>query len=1141
MPLDTAEARRKLRDFNLQGLFIEDLFWDRPGPSLAIPMEGHIYDLRAIAQKRGVQAFECGSGPDGEIPERSLRQKIDREVAKSAHEHLIVFVDHASKRQVWQWVAREPGKPAALREHQYLAGHAADALIQKLDRLRIPINEEEAITITGVAFRLKDAFDKDRVTRRFYDRFRAEHQTFLSFIKGIREVADREWYASLMLNRLMFIYFIQKKGFLDEDQNYLNNRLRRVQREQVAGSFLSFYRYFLERLFHEGLGSTERSPDLEALLGRVPYLNGGLFDVHQLEEQNPDIDIPDEAFEKLFAFFDEYDWHLDDRPLRAGNEINPDVLGYIFEKYINQKQMGAYYTKEDITEYIGKNTIIPFLLDAAARDCAIAFRPGEKGVWDLLKDDPDRYIYPSVLHGVDEPLPEEIAQGIDDVSKRGGWNRPAPDPYALPTETWREHIARRQRCLELRKQLSAGEAVAVNDLVTFNLNIGQFTQDTIERSEGPELLRAFFKAIEKITVLDPACGSGAFLFAALNILQPLYSACLERMEAFVTDLGRVEPGHDPRKFSDFRRKLDEVALHPNRDYFILKSIILNNLYGVDIMEEAVEICKLRLFLKLVAQVETNDQIEPLPDIDFNIRAGNTLVGFSTYEDSLQAFKLDLDGVLPRVREAADDASRAFDRFHQMQTEQDMDAAEFRDAKASVRHRLDSLGSELDRHLAGQFGIEPGNSMAFDNWLRNHEPFHWFVDFHKTMKVGGFDIVIGNPPYVASAKVPYRAHRTPDEQFPDIYASILLRSTSLCQSQGRCSMIVPLSLTFSKEFTKLRASLRTFGTHWTSSFDNIPAALFTGVSQRCTIWIGAASAERGRSYVAPMYRWRSAYRPFLVENLAYTELTTTISQELGLPKLAGEFGNVVLAALANKGDVRKRRSILSGPRQSSGRVGFSQAARNFISVFLEDPPCLDEKTTKMVSASKVGYVGVESPDAALAALAALSSDVFFWYWLTRGDGFDVTSWIVQDFLQCLEYIDDDSFVALKGLGRSLHARRFEALQFKKNAGRYVGNFNYRRMPELTIRASLTLLAGLEIPRSDMVSILTYVDRVLAINEFAGEKSIPPEVKALFLPSPSEPDEAQTINSTDEFLTARLGGDADFVRALVQSQVNSEVEE
>jgi hypothetical protein len=82
--------------------------------------------------------------------------------------------------------------------------------------------------------------------------------------------------------------------------------------------------------------------ELPPLLGNIPYLNGGLFDVHELEKPDrygQDIQIPDKAFERVFDYFDQYQWHLDERPLRADNEINPDVLGYIFEKYINQKQM----------------------------------------------------------------------------------------------------------------------------------------------------------------------------------------------------------------------------------------------------------------------------------------------------------------------------------------------------------------------------------------------------------------------------------------------------------------------------------------------------------------------------------------------------------------------------------------------------------------------------------------------------------------------------------------------------------------------------------------------------------------------------------------------------------------------------------
>ena len=235
----------------------------------------------------------------------------------------------------------------------------------------------------------------------------------------------------------------------------------------------------------------------------MPFLDGGFFEIHALEERWPDIDIPDKAFEKLFEFFEQYSWHLDERPLRAGNEINPDVVGYIFEKYVNQKQMGAYYTKEDITEYIGKNTIIPFVFEAARKKCTIAFS-ADSALWRLLRDDPDRYIYPALRQGiVDEKgnvisLPKEIESGVADVSKRDGWNRPATDPYALPTETWREHVARRLRYLEVREKLRRGEVHEIDDLITLNLDIWQFVRDAIIHCEGAELLRAFWSAIEKV-------------------------------------------------------------------------------------------------------------------------------------------------------------------------------------------------------------------------------------------------------------------------------------------------------------------------------------------------------------------------------------------------------------------------------------------------------------------------------------------------------------------------------------------------------------------------------------------------------------------------------------------------------------------
>ena len=648
--LDRTRARQCLEAFDLKTLFIEELGWDRGGADTEATVADRTFVLEAIAHKRGLVAYQYVADSDDAFLDYPTRRKIEKFVAKTVHEHIIAYASHDRNAQYWQWVKREPGRPDRLRQHIYHRGQSGEALIQRLEQIAFALDEEDDLTIIDVSGRVRAAFDVEKVTKKFYERFKKEHRAFLGFIKGIENMADREWYASLMLNRMMFIYFIQKRGFLDGDTDYLRNRLERVRQQQGGGKFISFYRLFLLRLFHEGLGQPEadRSPELAALLGRVPYLNGGLFDVHDLERDHPEIQIPDRAFEQIFAFFDAYQWHLDDRPLRDDKEINPDVLGYIFEKYINQKQMGAYYTKEDITGYISRNTIIPFLFNRAKKHCPIAFAPGG-GVWRLLSDDPDKYFYEAVRHGITfdiqkkedleekRELPPEIAAGLNDVSQRGGWNKVAPSEYALPTETWREHVARRQRYQDIRAKLAAGDVTSINDLITYNLDIEKFAQGVIAESEGPELVRAFWKVLDSVSILDPTCGSGAFLFAALNILEPIYTACLEAMQAFLDDLERSQRKHRPEKMSDFRKVLEQVREHASERYFILKSIMVSNLYGVDIMEEAVEICKLRLFLKLVAQLERCEQMEPLPDIDFNVRAGNTLVGFTTLNEIQEAF------------------------------------------------------------------------------------------------------------------------------------------------------------------------------------------------------------------------------------------------------------------------------------------------------------------------------------------------------------------------------------------------------------------------------------------------------------------------------------------------------------------------
>ena len=710
MAANIQTLRPYLQNFDLTGLMVEGLGWNHhQGAPITVIAGNDSYDLHTVAEKAGFAAYRCSPKPDGTIPPQTARHQIENQVAQTNYEHLIIFADATETRQVWQWVKREAGKTAAVRELRYDKGQTGTALLQRLRGIEFTLEEEGHLGITDVTEKFQKSLDIEKVTNRFFTHFRDELTVFQKFINGFTNQGDRDWYASLMLNRMMFIYFIQKQGFLDDDEHYLRNRLQKVQEQDGPDRFMQFYHKFLRRLFREGLGKPEadRSVDLVALLGKVPYLNGGIFDEHILEQDNPDINIPDAAFEQIFLFFDQYQWHLDDRPSGADNEINPDVLGYIFEKYVNQKQMGAYYTKEDITGYIARNTVIPRLLEMTQAECPIAFAP-DGGVWRLLQDDPDNYIYPAVGHGIawdyspeslarlEQPLelPDHITRGLDDTSQRADWSQPAPDEHALPTETWRELIARRQRYAEVRNKLAGGDVQSVNDLVTLNLDSERFARDLIVNSEGPELVRAFWNALTKISVLDPACGSGAFLFAALNILEPLYSATMQAMRGFLADLETSRRPQPPDALRDFRNILDAAGQHRNERYYILKSIIVNNLYGVDIMEEAVEICRLRLFLKLAAQLESYDQIEPLPDIDFNIQAGNSLIGFTSSTSVRRAMEMDLKGqrrmmtpdddeTLRRIETKATEIAGDYRHFQHIQTQYGLGYAELAEAKKEL--------------------------------------------------------------------------------------------------------------------------------------------------------------------------------------------------------------------------------------------------------------------------------------------------------------------------------------------------------------------------------------------------------------------------------------------------------------------------
>ena len=117
-------------------------------------------------------------------------------------------------------------------------------------------------------------------------------------------------------------------------------------------------------------------------------------------------------------------------------------------------------------------------------------------------------------------------------------------------------------------------------------------------------------------------------------------------------------------------------------------------------------------------------------------------------------------------------------------------------KQALRDRLRSLADELDRHLAAEYGVDLKKAAAYDVWHAGHQPFHWFVEFYGIMSNGGFDVVIGNPPYVEYSKVKddYTIRDYVTESCGNLYAHTMERSVSLMNEQGRFSFITPISLT-----------------------------------------------------------------------------------------------------------------------------------------------------------------------------------------------------------------------------------------------------------------------------------------------------------------------------------------------------------
>lgn len=536
------------------------------------------------------------------------------------------------------------GKATAPKRYTYVFGYPD--LLYKTPIERFAILQKKGITFEN----LMTAFSVEALSDEFFDKYREQYADFIQYITGKRFVkSGSKWeekklgepndklmqafnhdekkirdYIKKMMGRITFLHFLQRKGWMCGDLNYMQNMF---QNSAYKNDYLDSV---LEPLF---FGVLNTKPDeREALFTEygwdkkllhewrdIPYLNGGLFERDDTDE--PESRFPAEYFQRLFQFFSEYNFTIDENdPNDAEVGVDPEMLGKIFENLLeDNKDKGAFYTPKEIVRYMCQESLIAYLETNTT----------------IAKDKIRQFVL----------TPEEGVAHIPDNKK-------------------------------------------------------------------DKLLNA----LKNVKICDPAIGSGAFPMGLLNELL----RCRQALEQIRTDVAcRV----------------------PTIINSLLKTeIIQNNIYGVDIEKGAVDIARLRFWLSIVVDEE---EASPLPNLDYKIMQGNSLI--ESYK-GMDLSRLTYDNKdKSHITEYSifdDDTNQLQRRVTQLLTQY------YSCSDHEQKHRLQrDISHAISQQLELQ-KFDPAilHELKHINLAENTHFFLWHTWFSDVFANGGFDIVIGNPPY-----------------------------------------------------------------------------------------------------------------------------------------------------------------------------------------------------------------------------------------------------------------------------------------------------------------------------------------------------------------------------------------------------------
>lgn len=395
-----------------------------------------------------------------------------------------------------------------------------------------------------LASEIEEAFSVEKVTKEFYEQYRGlfdnlsknlkENKSF-QIIAG-KENIDIDNFAKKLLGQIVFLYFLQKKGWLgvarDKTWGQGDKLFLRTLFDKAKTEKKNFYNNYLEPLFYDTLNNPRRD-EVDPAYSRyfdckIPFLNGGLFEA-DYDWKHTIVHLRNDLFEEIIDTFDLYNFTVkEDEPLEKEVAVDPEMLGKVFENLLPEnlrKGRGAYYTPREIVHYMCQESLINYLTTETGIDT--------------------------------EKIRKLVAYKDSTITKE--------DYY------------------ESLENPDAKHKIADKILVLWEGEAGLID-----------------KALSDIKVCDPACGSGAFLVGMLN---EIVSA--------------------KRILTSFL-KLSNSRLKERSEHRLKKETIQNCIYGVDIDPGAVEIAKLRLWLSLVVDYELS-QIKPLPNLDYKIMCGNSLL------------------------------------------------------------------------------------------------------------------------------------------------------------------------------------------------------------------------------------------------------------------------------------------------------------------------------------------------------------------------------------------------------------------------------------------------------------------------------------------------------------------------------------